>query len=209
MTLVARQLHVADVAVYKVVAGSDDSLRVYNDMQMASYAASVVPTQCLDWRALYTQFQRKHVLGTVPYRWDKDFQEAQLISATFASLDVVVLEGKMLHDGALSGQEKALAVKRILDLPLEIPLMEALGAKGKVALVKETEDEWELIVPHELLSRLSFEEQVVARFKKHSVLPVTHRWRLEASTEWEPWVEDEACDSVPDADTTWMMTADS
>eukprot|EP00971_Amphidinium_carterae_P304233 6045717-Amphidinium_carterae.1 len=53
--------------------------------------------------------------------------------------------------------------------------MQMLGTQGKVAL--ETDDEWELIIPHDLLSKLSYTEHKVAHFKRHPGLPVTHRWR--------------------------------
>ena len=74
------------VTVYKVLAGSDSTLAEYNDGCIAANGK--------DWQALYTQFQSDHVLGTVPYRWEKEgVREARLIAITFDELDIVVLDG--------------------------------------------------------------------------------------------------------------------
>mmetsp|Transcript_65592 Transcript_65592/g.122283 ORF Transcript_65592/g.122283 Transcript_65592/m.122283 type:complete len:253 (-) Transcript_65592:9-767(-) len=212
MSLSATEVQARSVTIYKVIAGLEGSLLSYNEEQQALHhdeAGDAQPKQLLDWRALYTQFQRKHVLGTVPYRWDKGFMDATLVSATFDNLDIVVLEGDMMHDGSVSGKEKALAVKRLLGLDEEVALMEMLGTQGKVALVKETDDEWELVIPHELLAKLKFIEHRVAHFKRHAALPITHRWRLAANDAWEAWNDEVEPESIPDADMSWMECSDS
>eukprot|EP00971_Amphidinium_carterae_P177263 3515401-Amphidinium_carterae.1 len=168
MSLSATYVQPKSVTIYKVVAGLDGTLFSFNSEQQSSYQKweGDPDLQVPDWRALYTQFQCKHVLGTVPYRWEDEETEATFVSATFDDLEIVVLEGDLMHDGSVSGEEKALAVKRLLkvdeELPLmvdeELPLMQMLGKKGKVALVKETDDEWELLIPHDLLSKLSYTE---------------------------------------------------
>ena len=56
---------------------------------------------------------------------------------------------------------KAGACKVVLGVSYDSPLMETLGSFGKAALVRETEEEWELLIPHALLNRLSFSERVV------------------------------------------------
>eukprot|EP00964_Phaeocystis_antarctica_P129139 scaffold93009_cov60-Phaeocystis_antarctica.AAC.2 len=170
-----------------------------------------------EWRALYTQSQREHVLGTIPYRWESEAKQASLVAATFDALDVVVLEGALLHDGGVSGAEKARALKEHLSLEATQPLMAALGARGKVALVRETATEWELVIPHCLLAELAFTERVVARFGRHPRMPVTHRWCPcgagdeggVGGSKWEDWLE--GCESarlreaVPDLDTAWCL----
>ena len=47
-------------------------------MQNGSRAGS---RQSAEWRALHTQFDRDHVLGTVPYRWETEHSEATLVEA--------------------------------------------------------------------------------------------------------------------------------
>jgi len=86
--------------------------------------------------------------------------------------------------------------------------MEKLGERNTAALVRETETEWELIVSHELLARLDFEERVVARFRFHPKLPVTQRWRLGDHQPWQVWNDEtEAVGLIPDLSTAWIEDA--
>jgi len=147
------------------------------------------------------QFQRGHVFGTVPYRWDsrvQDYKEAQLIKATFEDVQVVLLEGDIFHDVSVSAEEKALAAKSALQIKGGL-LMETLGQMGKVALVRETQTELELLVPHGLLPYLKFKEQVLVRWRKHVHMPVTDKWcDVSQSTEWVPWREGLEPDCIED-----------
>jgi len=200
-----RELHAKNVKLYKVTHGVCTLLE-YNSAHKDDLDGTD-SLQHAEWRALYTQFQADHVLGTVPYRWEKGHAEAVLIEATLASVDIVEIDGPILHDGSVSGGEKAAAVKEKLGLPAAEPLMEALGRLGKTALVRETEDEWELIVPHALLDKLSLTERVVARFRKHPNMSITHTWRAESDVSgmWHAWVEGStrpAC--VTDLDMSWL-----
>ena len=200
-----RELHAKNVKLYKVTHGACTLLE-YNSAHKDDLDGTD-SLQHAEWRALYTQFQADHVLGTVPYRWEKGHAEAVLIEATLASVDIVEIDGPILHDGSVSGGEKAAAVKEKLGLPAAEPLMEALGRLGKTALVRETEDEWELIVPHALLDKLSLTERVVARFRKHPNMSITHTWRAESDVSgmWHAWVEGStrpAC--VTDLDMSWL-----
>jgi len=200
-----RELHAKNVKLYKVTHGVCTLLE-YNSAHKDDLDGTD-SLQHAEWRALYTQFQADHVLGTVPYRWEKGHAEAVLIEATLASVDIVEIDGPILHDGSVSGGEKAAAVKEKLGLPAAEPLMEALGRLGKTALVRETEDEWELVVPHALLDKLSLTERVVARFRKHPNMSITHTWRAESDVSgmWHAWVEGStrpAC--VTDLDMSWL-----
>eukprot|EP00931_Biecheleriopsis_adriatica_P115447 TRINITY_DN91231_c0_g1_i1.p1 TRINITY_DN91231_c0_g1~~TRINITY_DN91231_c0_g1_i1.p1 ORF type:complete len:455 (-),score=84.30 TRINITY_DN91231_c0_g1_i1:159-1391(-) len=154
-----------------------------------------------DWQALYMQFQRRHVLGTVPYRWDsrvRDYREAQLIKAAFEDVQVVSLEGELFHDISVSAEEKALAAKSVLQIKDGL-LMETLGQMGKVALVRETQFEVELLVPHCLLPRMKFKEQVLVRWRRHLHLPVTDKWcEVSQATEWKSWREGLEPDGIVD-----------
>ena len=204
-----RELHAKNVKLYKVTHGACTLLE-YNSAHKDDLDGTD-SLQHAEWRALYTQFQADHVLGTVPYRWEKGHAEAVLTEATLASVDIVEIDGPILHDGSVSGGEKAAAVKEKLGLPAAEPLMEALGRLGKTALVRETEDEWELIVPHALLDKLSLTERVVARFRKHPNMSITHTWRAESDVSgiWHAWVEGStrpAC--VTDLDMSWLRGDD-
>ena len=173
-------------------------------------------TQNDDWQALYLQFKQDHVLGTLPYRWepkcytwDRDsgptaFTESQLLSVTFNKLHVVVLDGEIFCDGAVSGSEKASIVKQVLCMDKDEPLMEALGRAGKVAAIRETVDEWELLVPLCLLRELVVEERVVARFKRHPHMPVTWKWCEGGGCDrWKGWEDGTVLDCVPDIVPVW------
>ena len=85
---VAKLEGVRGVTIYKVVAGAS-TLSSYNDGGGAAASDDLDGDGSLqhrEWRALYTQFQREHVLGTVPYRWEKEHVEATLVAVTFELL---------------------------------------------------------------------------------------------------------------------------
>lgn len=202
---------VSGVGIYKVLAGVNTTLASYNDEVGAAAHDGLDGNgslQHLDWRALYTQFQRDHVLGTVPYRWEKDHTDATLVQVIFDSLDILVLDGPMFHDGAVSGADKALEVKKHLGIDLATPLMEALGEQGKVALVRETEEEWELVIPHQLLPKLKFSERVVALFRRHQQFQVTHKW-CQPGGKWEAWQEGMETECICNLDMSWLPSRSS
>lgn len=181
--------NVANIMVYKVVAGTDEM------PTLTSYNQSILSSgnrfgQNDDWRGLYTQFQSDHTLGTVPYRWERGHTKARLVEVTFVDrLNVVVLDGPLWHDTNLSGEMKAAHAKRQLGIPQNQSFLEALGDSGKVAMVRETADEWELIIPHQLLPKLVFDERGVAVFVRHPRLPITQQWRPENEDNFFPWNE--------------------
>ena len=114
--------------------------------------------------------------------------KARLVKIRFLDkLNIVVLDGQLWHDNSICGSEKAALAKKELGIPEHQPLIAALGERGKVAMVRETADEWELIIPHDLLLKLGYEETGIAVFARHPRLPITHRWKSEQKTQ----VEDE------------------
>lgn len=144
-----------------------------------------------DWQALYLQFQCNHALGTVPYRWEssRDYKEAQLLEVTFEDLRIVVLGCSYLHDTVISGADKAHTLKMAMGIDDGL-LMEYFGKLGKAVLVRETDAEWELLVPHCLLPHVRFKERVVARWRRHTHMPVTDKWCDMANPEeWMEWHE--------------------
>ena len=95
--LSAREVRASGVAVYKVTGGAK-TVREYNDeMVNGDLDGRAQPPALSDWMALYTQFQCDHVLGTVPYRWEKEDSEATLVEVRFTNpVDVIVLDGPIL-----------------------------------------------------------------------------------------------------------------
>ena len=195
------------VQFYKVVAGGDGTLRAYCQATRPAALDDLDgdgSTPLPDWSALYTQFLAEHALGTVPYRWEKEHQEAILIRASIQQpFDVVVVDGSGFHDGNVSGNEKAIIIKKQLNIPPNEPLMEALGRQNKAALVRETADEWELILPHNLLPTLSLQEAPVARFQRHQRFPVTAKWQWQGDEKWQVWADDSP-PALPDLSVSWI-----
>ena len=193
------------VTVYKVLAGDTPNF-------LASYNQGCRPSahddldgdnslQRTDWRGLYTQFKRDHVLGTVPYRWERGQRQARLVAATFDELHIIVLDDPRLHQGDMNGTAKAAMIKQILNIPMEEPLITFLGRLGQVAMVRETETEWELVIPHDLLPELSFREKFVMSFQRHPQMPITWRYRYREDDSWLSWEEDLHMEvAIPDLD---------
>jgi len=171
-----------NVRIYKVVANDDSMFDYVQNCSKRDTLDGDGSNQRPDWRALYTQFLRDHVLGTIPYRWNR-FEHATLLEVTFKELDIVVLDGSIFFDGKISGDDKARVVKEVMNLAFDSPLMENLGNRGMCALVRENEDEWELIIPHNLFAKLDFTEKVIMKFRKHEQYPLTESWKL-LNGEW-------------------------
>jgi len=205
--------HVRGVKVYKVISGTSANLKDYYRQACRQHAAAPVS----DWSALYTQFQAEHALGTIPYRWERDSNErATLVEATIQTpLNIVVLDGPIFYESQWTGQEKAKLIKeRLFGMnDLDLPLLEGLGRQGKVAMVRETADEWELILPQNIVETAELTERAVAGFQRHRHLPVTAQWcRLlgdDADDEplWQKWIEGESHTSsgIPDLSTDFLV----
>ena len=138
-----RHLHdVKGVSIYKVLAGGEsETLASYNEAVTKSAAErdeldGKGSLQHQDWRGMYTQMLPEHVLGTVPYRWEKAgellHEEAILIEATFEKLEVVILEHPLFIDASVDGKTKAVIAKKALGIDEDALLMEGLGKDGKV-----------------------------------------------------------------------------
>ena len=183
---------VTNLTAYKIL-GSPWSIskisETLREITSRDMSGSHDKSQPSDWAALYLQFRVDHVLGTLPYRWEPksytwesvesvSYQEAALIRVSFtAPLCVVVMRGALLSDGSLSGKDKADIIKKELGIPLELPLMDGMGERGKCAAVEETEGEWELVIPHSLLRNIQVQEEELVQFMKHAQFPVTKCWR--------------------------------
>eukprot|EP00913_Durusdinium_trenchii_P020327 g19096.t1 len=181
-----------ELQVYKVL-GTEESLLEYN----AHASRFARPPDWNDWKAMYTQFDLEHTLGTVPYRWEQqnqegeDYTHANLVKVSFAKpLPVVLASGPAFWDAALPGRRKAELVKEALSLKMEElktarnrsvnrsePLMVELGRQQKALLMQETEAEWELIFSHEHLAALEQHSELVCTFHRSSQWPITATWQ--------------------------------
>ena len=172
-----REVHLDEIKVYKILSGCStlvayDSLlrrrRMERDQQRS--------LEEQEWAGIYTQLERPHVLGTLPYRWDRGAMEATLVEVTLRNIDVLVLDGDLMHRNDLKGGEKACAVKLKLGIDRVTPLVEAIGRKGQLIAVKETQDEWEMVLPHSILKSLEVKERVLGKFCRHETKPVVSKW---------------------------------
>ena len=171
MEVTARTM-VTSIRVFKAIAGQETVFE-YNkdclDRQQSS--------QRQDWSALYTQLQADHILGTLPYRWDAGHTEALLCELQFQQpISICILEGSVFHNNEISGEDKAKLIKSCLLLDESMPLMEAFSKREQVVAIRETENEWEIVIPHNLLPRLQYSERVVGKFRRHLVMPITSKW---------------------------------
>ena len=210
--------NVRGVKVYKVISGTTADLKDYYRQACRRHADSPVS----DWSALYTQFQAEHALGTIPYRWERDAnnnnnERATLVEATIQTpLNIVVLDGPIFYESKLTGEEKAKLIKERLGMDPLQPLLEGLGRQGKVAMVRETADEWELILPRSIVETAKLTERTVAGFQRHRHLPVTAQWCLfdghdgsddDREPLWQKWVEGESHTSsgIPNLSTDFLL----
>ena len=146
------------VTVYKCV-GDEDSLEEY----ISKPGGRRVPGE---WSATYTQFNIPHSLGTVGYRWDAGYSSANVIRVVVSTpIKCIIADAPFFVDGSVGGDEKANALRLALGLEEGVPLMQAIGNQGKVLICRETETQWELIIPHNLPEPLICDQQVVMQLK--------------------------------------------
>ena len=81
-----------------------------------------------------------------------------------------------MHRTDVKSGEKAYAVKLQLGMDQFTPLVESVGKKGQLLAVKETQEEWEIVLPHNILTSLEFTERVLGRFYRHKAKPVVSKW---------------------------------
>jgi len=198
-TIKVEERHFDELKIYKVL-GEEESLRFYVDKWGEKDPLDGVQSlQNNDWCGLYTQFLAEHTLGTVPYRWLK-YSTANLMEVSFKNLNVAIISGSILYSGEVDGKEKARLVKEKLG-NIEGPLIAGLGEFGKCALVQETEFEWELILPFNLLEKLTWTERRIVQFKKHEQHPLTDTWF--DGERWRSWENDFDPTVLPDLSQPW------
>eukprot|EP01098_Paradermamoeba_levis_P007633 TRINITY_DN3167_c0_g1_i1.p1 TRINITY_DN3167_c0_g1~~TRINITY_DN3167_c0_g1_i1.p1 ORF type:complete len:227 (+),score=47.40 TRINITY_DN3167_c0_g1_i1:159-839(+) len=168
-----RQFNVNSLGVWKVF-GTESSALEYFEAAEARRPPSSSPS---DWgNSLYFQFDVSHTLGTINYRFDQGYSLARLWSIKFENLNVVIaddLHSNFLIDGKVTGKEKATLLKQLLGFDESKMLMDCLGEKGSALCIRETENEWELVLPASLISSTggSCTQTAVHEFKPNSSFP--------------------------------------
>ena len=153
---------------------------------MGSRCQHLVKLEC----ALYT-VQELACLG--------DSAISIVLEITFENVNILSIEGACIHDSSVDGRSKAAVIKQLININPNELLMETVGKRNNVALIPEAEDEWELVIPHDLPDVLEHSERVVARFQKHATMSITHKWHRGAGG-WESWQDDDDAisDIIPD-----------
>jgi nicotinamidase-related amidase len=181
----------------------------------SSSSSSSTSAKLSDWSALYLQVDAVHALGNVPYRWDQGYAISRLLHVTMHNITVRVFHGSdsaWLHDGNVSGMDKAATIKHSLGMPTDALLMPDLpnfvseqkkhGTSVPMILaIQETDHEWEIIVPWQLFDddntvtvTVDVTQEVVATFKPMSPYLLT---RLLSTTAQDLLLQDDS------SATTW------
>jgi len=170
-----------------------------DEQTMRDYFQKSKPQVTSDWSAIYTQFDMPHSLGTVGYRWDAGYQTANVMQAPVTSgLRCVVVDAPWMCDGSIQSDAKAAAVRLALGLSDSEPLMDAIGQRGMVLVCRETEMQWEMVIPHTLgLERvIGCEQQVMMQLRpnQYGSTGQVRSWDAEQLelTPWRRFDENEA-----------------
>ena len=133
-----------------------------------------------DWSGIYFQLNAAHAAPTAGYRWAMGYKEANLLKCKLRSaVNCIVLNHEWLSQSDISGAEKASRVKALLEVHPEELLMDALGKRSTVLILRETEIEFELIAPHSMMAELFVHpHELVGTFRPHpKMLSVTGLYR--------------------------------
>eukprot|EP01059_Diplonema_ambulator_P035696 TRINITY_DN8515_c0_g1_i2.p1 TRINITY_DN8515_c0_g1~~TRINITY_DN8515_c0_g1_i2.p1 ORF type:complete len:204 (+),score=39.28 TRINITY_DN8515_c0_g1_i2:36-647(+) len=175
---------VEELVVYKVV-GSEWSVE--------EYAEARAPEVESDWSGVYLQYSEVHAMGTIGYRWDQGYEIARMAQVVLGELKVIVLKDSFFSDGTVSGEEKAMVVRGMLEsqcgisIPTSTPLVTALGDHGFCLTCEETPGEWEFIISPTLLMQSTVSQSISSEYKpKHGA---TAYWREDPDAPWMPFNE--------------------
>ena len=90
----------------------------------------------------------------------KRLQKRLLVEVNFEILMSLFFKGDLKHRNEVKGGEKAYAVKLKLEW-INLPLGGDIFRKGQLLAVKETQEEWEIVLPHNILTSLELTERVL------------------------------------------------
>lgn len=194
---------VTTVQVYKAV-GSECSITAYFEKQKNR-------SNITDWGGFYFQFNEAHCLGTVPYRFDSGYSISHLLTAKVclenSRLSLLLVDDRgWMCDNSTSGQQKAVKLKQLLQIPESAMLMDALAKRTSALVVRETSNEWELIVPPSLLfdSPLLIDNTIVAQFRPGRFGTLVYRKEPNQST-WSRFDEVNIAE-MPNNPPEWIIS---
>eukprot|EP00928_Gymnodinium_smaydae_P057519 TRINITY_DN40754_c0_g1_i1.p1 TRINITY_DN40754_c0_g1~~TRINITY_DN40754_c0_g1_i1.p1 ORF type:complete len:236 (+),score=37.75 TRINITY_DN40754_c0_g1_i1:68-709(+) len=190
---------VDELRVVEVSLPQIEAFKVVGDQQsILAYDAAHRPRAIGEWSAIYFQLNAPHAKGTVAYRWDMGYDLARLLKIDMRNVNAIIVDASWFPDGSIGGDEKAAVLKEALQLPLSEPLTKGLEQRKVVLVCRETEDQWELVVPRGLLPGIISVEEELLQFRPNACLGGPDQCR--SSGDDQPWrkVRDaEALEFVP------------
>ena len=163
--------------LFKMI-GSETSIGQWMNDRVRRRTNNGVQSPRTDWNALYMQFNSAHCLGTVSYRFDVAFSVATLLRVTLnvsSGISVLVVDDVdclIMSNSSVAGVDKATILKSILGIDSHLLLMDELGKRNALLMCRETEQEWECVIPESLVcDELLGDEQIVRYYKpEHGML---------------------------------------
>lgn len=195
----------SSLAVTEVQLDLLEAFKVVGDEASIEEYISLHPPRVQgEWSALYLQFDEAHALGTVSYRWDQGYKLARLLRASLRTVQVVLVDAPWMPDGRIPGDEKAAVLKEALGLPQEELLTRSLGQKQKILACRETDEQWELVVPLNLFSHLERTEVLALELRPNQYGCTSHC----RSADYEDWRRFDDLDALRDvAPPDWIRGA--
>ena len=119
-----------------------------------------------------------------------------VIAAALQLLLIVDDAQSQMCDGAQSQEDKAIMIKQQLGIPKDAMLMDWIGENMPLTMLclRETEKEWELIIPHALVKSQSLllHEKVVQQYRpKHGITYLFRDTSNEVECQWVRYEEGE------------------
>jgi hypothetical protein len=141
---------------------------VGHQTSLEEYVAAHPPRTESDWASIYFQLSVANAMGTYAYRIDQGYDTANLLELQLAfpaDVRVLLIGDEWFAAPEHDGATKAMAIKRLLTLDAERPLMEQLAERRLLLLCRESADEWELVVPLSLRCECVTTSSIVARVR--------------------------------------------
>lgn len=144
-----------------------------SESNCSDYIAAQPPKTRSDWSGFYLQLNRAHALGTLGYRWDQGYEEANLLEITFVPRTILLCVDPIFSQSNLTGEEKAKMVKNELSLSQDDLLMDQIGTVDSYLCCLETElPEFEIIIPLPLLQSSIHSEKIIQNFKSKNKISI-------------------------------------
>lgn len=111
-----------------------------------------------DWSAIYLQTSISHALNYLEHKAYQTEYNYLLLVKFSTRLENIVIHDKIFGNPNISGNEKATLLKEQFNMSSDLLLMDNLN---KPLLLLDNDAEYELIVPHHLLTNSNFQIEIL------------------------------------------------